>query len=258
MVYDRQATQNGAGRRTDHKTVAIALMLSALLHFLALNITFEEGRDDSPSRRDGRGARTPLDGIRVVELVRPQAPPEVPAVELEPDEPILFDLPAEEIESELDEPPTDPTLDTSGRPSLGPRLSDPRLWRPTTSRGETRPLLNGQPQALLDSLNRESVGVRTPAAGDMSVWTPRDADGNRWGFSPGQIHLGSISLPLCGGNFDASNCGFGIPPSFREEYRNQIRALLEIQQQDNRALLEERARAIRARLEAVRDSVPSP
>lgn len=83
----------------------------------------------------------------------------------------------------------------------------------------------------------------------FDTWTTRDADGRLWGAAPGVIHLAGIAIPFCGGRFDASDCGFGLPPWRRGEYRFFLRALNEIERQAQRAVIRERARAMRERRE---------
>jgi hypothetical protein len=109
--------------------------------------------------------------------------------------------------------------------------------------------------AAIAAYNRKMAGVHIPPGGDMNVWTARDGQDHRWGLSPGAIHLGRVTVPLCGGRFDAANCGFGVPPAFREAYRVQLRVRLEIADQAQRGELLDRARAIRARRDALRDSI---
>jgi hypothetical protein len=91
----------------------------------------------------------------------------------------------------------------------------------------------------------------------MSDWTRVRADGSRWGFSPGRLHLGSTALPTClGGGVNPVDCGFGILPNRRLEYAARLRTHGEIRRQAARVVLErewrERAQAIRERRDAER------
>jgi len=259
MVRDRP-TQGDLRRRADRRALAVSLLLSVFLHLLAFQINFEPKRQQPQSDGEHDQVRPLLDVIRVLELALPQEPPPVPDIKVDVIAPIVDIAPPwiKVEEDELRGATTDPRSDTPVGPALGPRMIDLRLWGPITAPSETGPLPGVQLRSRFDSLKKETAGGRVPVAGDMSAWMTRDADGNRWGFSPGLIHFGNVALPLCYATFDASNCGFGVPPSFREEYRNQLRALLEILRQGNRADLEERARAIRSRLDAARDSIPPP
>jgi hypothetical protein len=75
-------------------------------------------------------------------------------------------------------------------------------------------------------------------------------DGERWGVSPGQIHLGSITLPL--------PFGFSGPTGRREEVAARLRTFNESNAQAHRMELEQtfesRVKAMRARKDAQRDS----
>ncbi len=42
----------------------------------------------------------------------------------------------------------------------------------------------------------DSVAQALAADVALTDWTTTDSQGRRWGFSPGQIHLGGITLPL--------------------------------------------------------------
>lgn len=276
-----------ARRRVDRRALAVSLSISVVLHALVLQIPLDRGPVNSPLEPDGPRTFRPLDAIRVLELDPPdpstRASGDVATVRSAeagaPPEPVeRATLKPESAEPEADrradsDQPTDrdlprvpgPRSDSeaaTGQPRHGSRLApgptQPRLWRPVTSAVEVGTSVEGRLHSRLDSLVLESDGVRVPPAGDMSVWTARDRRGDRWGVSPGRIHLGTVTIPICGGDFDASNCGFGVPPSFREEYRHRVRAFLEIRMQSNYALVQERARATRARLDRARDSVHGP
>ena len=142
--------------------------------------------------------------------------------------------------------------------TLRPRFDDPRLWTRAPLPELDRAVAESERlRQRIDEDNSRVLGVGRVPAEDMSTWTTRDASGDRWGLSPGVIHLGGVALPLCSGAFEASSCGFGVPPAFRDQYRAELRALIELQRQGARADLEERARAIRVRLDSLRDTLRS-
>lgn len=168
--------------------------------------------------------------------------------------------------------PAAPALPASGEASPGrpdnperstaelfrPRIVDPRLWL----RLGPLPMDPTWPETMhlkrkTGLINRDAAGVYIPPGGDMSVWTLRNGKDQRWGLSPGVIHLGGISIPYCTAPFfDAATCGFGVQPVFRDAYRTRVRERLEIQRQGQWGALRERAREIRARLDSLRDSIP--
>lgn len=128
---------------------------------------------------------------------------------------------------------------------LRPTLRDPRLWRPTdeailslTPEERMRIRLYVKLEALNDSLAAEA-----DAAARATDWTVADADGNRWGVSPGQLHLGKITLPL--------PVGFVAAPGKREEAEQRLRDFSEIERAAASAHVQEvwkeRAKAIRER-----------
>jgi len=61
---------------------------------------------------------------------------------------------------------------------------------------------------------------------------------------------------MCSGDFDASDCGFGLHPSRRVDYQRFLRAWKEIEQQKILGCITERAQAMRERREGEGDTIP--
>jgi len=99
-------------------------------------------------------------------------------------------------------------------------------------------------------LYNDSLAAEAAAKLRATDWTVTDKNGKRWGVSPGQIHLGDMTLPL--------PFGFSTPPGRREEVAARLRSWDESQAQASRVeaaqTFEQRVRAIRARQDAARDS----
>ena len=105
--------------------------------------------------------------------------------------------------------------------------------------------------------NTQLGGLATADGWAFSTWTNADQSDTRWGVGPGALYLGGVSMPLCGGPVtDASDCGFGLPPGRREEYKKWLEVLTGVQQQQHWADLRDRAEAIRKRRNAERDTFP--
>lgn len=128
---------------------------------------------------------------------------------------------------------------------LRPRVRDPRLWRPTdeailslTPEERVRIRLYVKFEALNDSLAAEA-----DAAARATDWTVADAEGNRWGVSPGQLHLGTITLPL--------PLDLVAAPGKRQEAEQRLRDFSEVERAAAAARVQEvwkeRAKAIRER-----------
>jgi hypothetical protein len=96
----------------------------------------------------------------------------------------------------------------------------------------------------------DSVAAAAAADERATDWTVKDKDGGRWGVSPGAIHIGSVTLPL--------PFGFSGPTGRREETADKMRTYAESNAQAKRLEMEEtfesRAKALRARKDAERDS----
>lgn len=257
--------------RGDRLVWRFSLGASALIHALLSMITLEAPSPTGIRDTPGQPGPSP-DGhaVRVLEIVEVPAedaaagaragPSDVETPRRRPG-----DAPTPAVPSPRADDPGE-TAAPSRSPAwsaerLRPGRVDPRLWKDVpdalgpvradaAAAGERARL-----EARVDSLNAESSGITIPPGEDMGVWTGRDAEGHRWGLSPGRLHLGSVTVALCSGTFDASNCGFGVPPGRRDEYRLRLRAVVELGRQGDRGSMLERARAIRARLDSLRDSI---
>ncbi len=141
---------------------------------------------------------------------------------------------------------------TSVADRLLPRATDARIWGPVIATGEAPdPVkaalapLYGQIAAFNDSLR-----LAGDAAARATDWTVKDGNGGRWGVSPGEIHLGKVTLPL--------PFGFSTPPGRRDELSGRLSTWNAIQRQAGQVeaseSFKERAKAIRDRKAAERDS----
>jgi hypothetical protein len=100
------------------------------------------------------------------------------------------------------------------------------------------------------NLYNDSALAAAIAAARATDWTVTDANGGRWGVTPGQIHLGKITLPL--------PFAFSPPPGRRDEMNGRLSGWNAIRRQANQVDAKEtsddRAKAIRERNQAARDS----
>ena len=81
---------------------------------------------------------------------------------------------------------------------LRPGYNDRRLW---SALPDAIVRLSGQQLAQLEldmaiAAIADSVSVLTEAGRRATDWTYTDDQGRRWGVSPGQIHLGGITIPV--------------------------------------------------------------
>ena len=251
-----------AARRTGHaRALRRALLASTVIHAVVLTtVRFPAGSGQAES--EPRGTSAAHRALRLLDLriEEPEAggepTPEPPA----PAPPAG----ARRFPSDAEPPaPGAPPRTGGARPraseALRPALREPRLWSATPSRPADPALRErARLRARVDSVARESAGVTVPPGEDMRAWTASDASGNRWGLSPGRIHLGSLTIPTCSGRFDASTCGFGVAPENREAYRARLWVQVELRRQAEREAVRERAAAIRARRDSLRGSAPPP
>ena len=134
---------------------------------------------------------------------------------------------------------------------LRPAHRDPRLWVPLPE--EIVGLSEAQQvQFELDlaiAAIVDSMAVLVAAGRRATDWTYTDAQGRRWGVSPGQLHLGGITIPL--------PFAFSAPQT--AEVTRRIAQDAEIAGQADRAAahatLQDRAAEIRRRRDAERTQV---
>lgn len=95
----------------------------------------------------------------------------------------------------------------------------------------------------------EAMAAEQKAAEEALDWTYTDADGKKWGVSPGKLHLGGLTLPL--------PLGFGAPPGRSAELDRRTQEWDAIEAQAGRARVwetwEQRAKEIRARKDRERE-----
>lgn len=181
----------------------VGLVISAVLHVI-LVLLYAVGLDRWGPTEAVIGVRSPSNSFSGMQVVR--------VVEVISPEPLL--------ESIDEQPELEPVLETEVvQPNVGPvevadpenffrgvraaevlrvRSSDVRLWR--EARPELFELTEAERMELMLEGRLEmwadSVAAALVAEDALTDWTTTDANGQRWGVSPGRIHLGGVTLPL--------------------------------------------------------------
>jgi hypothetical protein len=188
--------------RAHKRALTVGIAASAALHIVVIVLysvvmTQWSPREtvlavDSPSR-----VSSDMRIVRVVEIAPPDLTAEPPEELPEPEE-ILLELPDVGLPGpdrvELGEPP-------GGRRAadvLRVRSSDMRLWReamPEAFELTEAEFMQLQLAGRLEEWS-DSVAIALAAENALTDWTTTDSQGRRWGISPGQLHLGDITLPL--------------------------------------------------------------
>jgi hypothetical protein len=139
---------------------------------------------------------------------------------------------------------------------LQPGFRDGRLFGPLPE--VFRTLTPEQREELLIASRfqawNDSAAAAAAAEAAMRDWTFTDGDGDRWGVSDGQLHLGGLTIP------------FPLSVQGSAAQRDYMRSFSEMQRQGANALIQqsvrERQEAIRARRDAERaaqsDSAATP
>ncbi|HET9949525.1 MAG TPA: hypothetical protein VFQ22_11430 [Longimicrobiales bacterium] len=246
----------GLGPRT---VVRAAFAFSIVLHLVLLWLYGGWARlpvvvfVDGPAPGEGVRAR----GMQVLNLTatdepveeereRPRAPvlpeqstPAVPAAEL----PSVGSTEAPSVVL------TRPGLTAAER--LRPRPSDRRLWAPLPSALSELTFEQREELAVAGRLAEwyDSVAAAEAARSAFTDWTFADADGNRWGVSEGQLHLGSLTIPL--------PFTFQPPPGQRAYLQQYNEIARQGAQGEIRQTVRDRMEAIRARRDRERAAAQS-
>jgi len=188
----------------------------------------------------------PTSGMEVIQLVEIAAE-EDPERPEDPEDLALVEVPAVAPPNVSLEGFQGPVLVAPGPTAaerLRPDLRDERIWAPVA---QSRVELSLEQRLDLDMAARiiqyqDSVEAAIAMGAASTDWTYTDADGKRWGISPGAIHLGDITIPLP---------NFTLGSSDVYEQREVMRVWDAMQRQAARALVQDswkdRAQAIRAR-----------
>ena len=247
--------------RRERRAFRTGLVVSALVHLLVIALyPLLTGTPGilGPEERPPED-RPPLDGTEVVAIRElPELPdePEEPEPLPEPEEEPPPAAPADAVGEEDEEPEVEPDPDAEPGPSvaerLQPQMVDPRLWAPVDpqhtelTEAERAELLF---RGMIRSWN-DSMAVAAALREDARDWTYTDSDGQRWGLSPGRLHLGDFSIPL--------PFSFSPAPGQWQEQMERSWVLEDLARGRDAAIIREtwaeRAREIRERMESERPS----
>lgn len=232
------------------RALRVGLVLSLAVHVVVVGLV---GGWLAPERRDPPAPMGPMvveppTGMRVVTL------PEIPSpLDGEPDEALRppapdpsAQRPAREVAVAADPAELRPADDLTAADRLAPRVVDPRLWRPMIliSREPTLEEVEARIAAALELMSDSAL-----AAVDAEIrardWTVEDANGGKWGISPGKIHLGSVTLPI--------PLAFPVDPGAAADARDWYQLERALDRTRILESFEDRVRAIRERRDRERE-----
>jgi hypothetical protein len=255
------ATQYAARRRAERRSyggvLALALGISAVFHVITFRtISFELRLDTQAVHAPPPRMIDMTPAMQAYDLI--PVPVQVAPIEVQVRERLLLreteraELQAPAAELPGMRPPAERLPSASVRERLRYRMGSAQdVWRPPppAEPGELSPeeRVHNRVASRLQEYN-DSLAAETAARERALDWTVADAEGKRWGVSPGQIHLGDVTLPL--------PFAFAPPPGRREEIAGRIRTFEEIQYQaaqvETRQVIDDRARAMRERIDRER------
>ena len=239
--------------RADHRIIGPALLLSALAHALLLfglsfQIVLEPRQRPAPASRVVHVAPA-MQAFDIIEVPGEVATIDVQVLERAPLQPRPVRPVAPDAGREAARPVEragEPIDRTPVRDRLRYRLNAPEVWRPPSEEVVVEPspqdIVQQRIAAQLGEFN-DSVAAEAAAAERALDWTTTDADGNRWGVSPGAIHLGSLTIPI-------GDTRFAVAPGRREEFEGRVRTWGELRDQ---AVREEARSTFKDRVKAIED-----
>lgn len=188
--------------------------------------------------------------VRVVEIELPDLTAEPPEELPEPTEEPSVEL------SDAGPPPLSDLVELSAPPPEGRRASevlrvlssDTRLWRPAMPEAFELSDAEFMELRLAGRLEEWADSVALVVEAELALTDWRTDDG-RWGVTPGQLHLGGITIPLpfyFGGN------SWQRDRATRRAWEDQT-ILNGVNTQDRRSSWDDRAEAIRRRRDRDRD-----
>lgn len=257
-------------RRNDSVFLGPAILVSALVHLVVLfGLSFrtqvEPRMPSAPVSRIVHVAPA-MQAYDIIEVAGDAAPIEVQVIERTPIRmpPVRPALPAAPAAAPVETaigraPEREDPRSVSDR--LRYHLTTPQLWRPPSEEIIAEPtpqeIVQRRIAAQLGEYN-DSVAAEAAAAERAMDWTVKDADGGRWGVSPGAIHLGSITIPI-------GDSHFAVAPGRREEFAGRVRTWNELQDQavreEAKSEFKDRVKAIEERMNrerAARAGTPPP
>ncbi len=179
----------------NRRIVSIATILSVTLHVFAVVLSplFIRYLEPNSLLAPQRPLIIPRsDGTEVVQIRITDVPPVQPERQTPQPEPELETVDAVE---ETDAFPM------SAAERLRPRIGDWRLWMlpPLARRDDRTPAertaeINERLNSIIGAINDSAFAAEIRAAEAMD-WTVGE-EGNKWGVSPGKLHLGPITLPF--------------------------------------------------------------
>jgi hypothetical protein len=187
-------------RARERRALVAGLTVSLILHLLlvAVAVRFLDPEIEYVTSPRETTAAEPV-GLRAVTIARGEAAPEDPP--MGPiEQPAAPVAPPSGAPAPAPPPPADaapPGERPGAAQRLTPRMVDPRLWRPmiVLPRQPSFDDVQDRVAAAIEMLS-DSALAEVERAARARDWTVEDASGGRWGVSPGQLHLGSVTLPI--------------------------------------------------------------
>ncbi len=250
---------DGGTRSRSHdmagRVVWISFGISALIHILAIVVYPLFARHLKPEQaafpmQVTSGAPAPASDLirllNITEETEPERPQERERPKPVPRPVVTPTRPTGQQESGVtEESTTEVGSPMSAAERLRPHPKDEQVWRPVdpalirlTPEQRMKLRLAGKLEEW-----RDSVAAADAADAEATDWTYTDKSGKKWGVSPGELHLGGLTVPL--------PFNFGTTPGNRDAVRTRTEEWKDIHRAAAQGAIregwKERAQAIRQR-----------
>lgn len=224
------------------------MVVSAGVHLVVLRVPWtgspESGGLERPKLDE------PWSAVEVVNVVVAGGLPDASAIQ-------SSDPPPAADRSERTNPLGDPVAPdpvtraeaASAASRLRSSVADPRLLDVPASRVPNRAIAQQGASGVIAATLARPPEVAGRDSLKLTTW----GDDGGLGLAPGVLTIGRVDLPFCGGP-DAARCGFGVRPWDLERADREAELMRGLEKQGRWESIQERAREVRRRVDARRDS----
>lgn len=243
---DRRGRDDRRGR--ERRRLRLAMVASGAVHLAVFLVPWRGNVASGSFHRSGADAPWPaVEVVNVVVAGDLPSPPVVESLERPPTEVERSDVPV--APGSVAPGPVARPEAASAAYRLRSSRADPRLLDVPAAPLPDRAIAQGHVSGIIAATLARPPDVAGRDSLQLTTWG--DDGGLR--LAPGLLTVGGVALPFCGGP-DAARCGFGVRPWDLERADREADLILGLEEQGRWESIQERAREVRRRADARRDS----